>query len=386
MRYIIILSLLILSSCSLKTNNSRSPRYNNNEVVITDYGADPTGHLDCSVLINKIIANFPISGGVVVIPEGTFVLDNPIIVNRNYITIRGLNSGMRSNIDVDKLEDGSGPGGGSKLVLRKAEYGIHISAIPDVDNLKNRISGVEISNLLISGGEFNSGVGIFFEHDNDRCTISNVVGINLSTGIIANAADAMVIKNSWLCEMQNGIEMNNGIQNTISGCQLGTQPNGITCKLVRQNNLLFNGNHVYPNGKINLLLEDCSYVNITSNNFKSYYNRIIDINGDNNLLSNNIIWLTGGSKKQTSYNGDDYGIVRINGKNNFFTSSSISCTWNDSIQNPVCIKSLCGPNKFTNLHIDNINSTRVFSVQNNDIVELCVGNKNIFIDEHSMTN
>lgn len=385
MRYIVILSLLILSSCSLKTNDEKPQRYNNNEVIITDYGADPTGHWDCSVLINKIIANFPSSGGVVVIPEGTFVLDNPIIVNRNYITIRGLNSGMRSNIDVGKPEDRLGPGGGSKLVLRKAEYGIHISPIPDVENLKNRISGVEISNLLISGGESNNGIGIFFEHDNDRCTISNVIGINLITGIIANAADAMVIKDSWLCEMQNGIEMNNGIQNTISGCQLGAQPDGITCKLVRQNNLLFSGNHVYPNGKTNLLLEACSYVNITSNNFKSYYNGIIDINGDNNLLSGNIIWLTGGSKKQTLDNEGDYGVVRINGKNNFFTSSSISCKWNDSIQNPVCIKSLGGSNKFTNLHIDNINSTRVFWVQSYDIVELCVDNKNIYIDKSSIS-
>ncbi|WP_287677815.1 glycosyl hydrolase family 28-related protein [Bacteroides sp.] len=374
---IIILSILLLYSCVSDKKISESKKHS--EVIITDYGADPTGRLDCSVLINKIISEFPESGGCVIIPEGTFVLDKPIVIDRNYITIKGLNSGMRSNIDVDECKDESGPGGGSKLVLRNAVYGIYVSPVDDVDNLKNRISGIEIKDILISGGKSNNGIGIYFEHDNDRCTISNIIGINLETGIIANASDAMAIKDSWLCEMKNSIEMNNGIQNTINGCQLGAQPGGITCKLVGQTNFLFTGNQVYPDGSVNLQVERSCYVNVTANNFKSYYNKIIDIKGDNNLLSGNVICFENNNENRAGNNEEDYGIVHIEGKNNFFTSSTISCRWNSNNLNPVTVKSLSGPNKFSNLYVDNINSERVFYVQANDIVEQCVDDENIYI-------
>lgn len=382
MRILIILIsiLLLLYSCTSERKRPESKTYN--EIVITDYGADPTGHSDCSVLINKIISEFPASGGVIVIPEGTFVLDKPIVIDRNYVTIKGLNSGMRSNIDVDTLmKKVSGPGGGSKLLLRNAGYGIHVSPIQNIGNLKNRISGIEIKNLLITGGKSNNGVGIYFEHDNDRCTISNVTGINLITGIIANAADAMVIRDSWLCEMKNSIEMNNGIQNTISGCQLGAQPGGITCKLAGQTNFLFTGNHIYPDGSVNLQMEKCCYVNVTANNFKSYYNGIIDIKGDYNLLSGNVIWLDGSSENQAQMKGEEYGLVHIEGKNNFLTTCTISCMWNGNIQSPVVVKSLGGPNKFSNLYIDNVNSPRTFYVQKNDVVEQCVDEESIYIED-----
>lgn len=377
----LLLIPFFLFSCNNEIENEGTENVDYKEIIITEYGADPTGNLDCSRLINTIIDLLPASGGVIVIPEGTFVLDSPITINKNYVTIKGVNPGMRSNVDVKDLEGILGPGGGSKLVLRNAEYGIHISPVSDVNGAKNRISGVEIKDLLISGGEASHGTGIFVEHDNDRCNIDNVIGINLETGIRANAADAMTIRDSWLCEMQNSIVMENGIQNMISGCQLGAQPSGVTCHLIGQTNFLFTGNHVYPDGATNLKLERCNYVNITSNNFKSYYNGIIDIQGDNNMLEGNMIWLDAYTDNQTGEKGNDFGILRVEGKNNFVTSNTLSCKWSSSVVNPVTVRSIGGPNRFSNLMIDDLNSTMVFYAQENDKIDNCgVEDENILIE------
>ncbi|MCS2305511.1 hypothetical protein NXX23_31955 [Bacteroides ovatus] len=85
---------------------------------VTTFGAIGDGKTDCSKAINSAIASLPSEGGVVVIPEGDFVLDAPIVINKHNVTIKGLNPGMRSNIDVNGINDLLGPGGGSKLVLQ----------------------------------------------------------------------------------------------------------------------------------------------------------------------------------------------------------------------------------------------------------------------------
>ena len=106
-----LLFISLLASCTKEyyTVEGEASSY---EYVITDYGADAYGGGDCSGIINKLIEDMPLSGGCIVIPEGTFVLDNPIEINKNYITIKGVNSGMRSNIDVKELDLLIGAGGG----------------------------------------------------------------------------------------------------------------------------------------------------------------------------------------------------------------------------------------------------------------------------------
>ena len=78
---------------------------------VTAFGAVGDGKTDCSKAINSAIASLPAEGGVLVIPEGDFVLDAPIVINKHNVTIKGLNPGMRSNIDVNGINDLLGPGG-----------------------------------------------------------------------------------------------------------------------------------------------------------------------------------------------------------------------------------------------------------------------------------
>ncbi|OJU26737.1 MAG: hypothetical protein BGN92_13770, partial [Sphingobacteriales bacterium 41-5] len=286
------------------------------EFNIIDYGAIGDGKTDCSEIINKIVnEKIPASGGTILIPFGDFLLNNPIIINKNFVTIRGLNTGLRSNVDVNSAALAN-PGGGSKLLLGSSSIGINIPVLPDVNGRKNRVSGLVIKNLLISGGTSIKGVGINIAQDNDGVRIEDFVGINLNTGIVANAADAMIIKNCWISECTNSISMSNGIQNMISNCQLGAQPAGITVQLTNQENFIFSNNHVYPDGNVNLQMSNCNYGNISGNNFQSYYLGIIELNNSSkNLISNNIIWMRTPANPASQLRGRDanYGVVRVSG-------------------------------------------------------------------------
>ena len=168
---------------------------------ITLAGAVGDGQTDCSEVINKMISELPEEGGVIIIPEGDFVLDSPIVLSKSNVVLKGLNSGFISNIDV-KDTTLVGPGGGSKLIVRNAE-----SAITVADE---GLSGIEIRDLMISGGTENNGVGILFEKAVSGAVIDNVVGINLLTGVEIHKATNLTISNCWICELSNSIVLTGG--------------------------------------------------------------------------------------------------------------------------------------------------------------------------------
>ncbi|WP_279296147.1 glycosyl hydrolase family 28-related protein [Paraflavisolibacter caeni] len=360
-----------------------SSNINSPEFIITNFGAKGDGKTDCSSIINDLILKMPAAGGTIVIPEGDFLLNNPIVVSRNFITIQGLNPGLRSNVDIGS----SGvqqPGGGSKLLLGNTAIGIHVPSQPDVNGRKNRISGLVIKNLLISGGQGTKGTGISIVQDNDGVRIENVIGINLNIGIYAEAADAMIISTCWISECRNSIEMKNGIQNMITNCQLGAQPSGITVNLTNQENFNFTSNHVYPDGDVNLQLNNTRYANISSNNFQSYYVGMIEVNGGHsNLVSSNVCWLRvpGDTARQLRGKLNDYGVIRVSGDNHLISSNSIACNWANPSSNPVTIRSESGSgNRYQNLKINDVSSSRVFYVNETSEIFNCVPYSKVYVD------
>lgn len=357
-----------------------SANKNQPEFVITNYGAVGDGKTDCSDIINDIISKLPASGGTIVIPEGEFLLNKPITINKNFITIKGLNSGIRSNIDVP-VSDLLHPGGGSKLLLGGASMAINVPTIPDVGGRKNRISGLMVKNLLISGGTTSKGVGINILQDNDGVRIENVIGINLNTGIVANNADAIIIKSCWISECRNSISMSGGIQNMITNCQLGAQPGGVTVKMTNQENFIFTSNHVYPDGDVNLQMNNCSYGNVSANNFQSYYLGIIELNdGSNNMISSNIIWMRS-SSNQLRGKANDYGVIRISGNSNMISNNSITSNWVNAANNPVTIRSVSGTsNGYYNLKVSDVSSSRVLYVNETTEIFNTVPASKVFVD------
>ncbi len=186
---------------------------------VTTFGAVGDGKTDCSKAINSAIASWPAEGGVVIIPEGDFVLDAPIVINKHNVTIqRDWNPGMRSNIDVNGINELLGPGGGSKLVARNAEAAIKV---------ETGMKGVKIMNLMVSGGTEAKNIGIHFAGTSDDGMLSNIIGINLHTGVkIEQAKNNMQIINCWVCELPNSIELIGGENIVVKNCQLGAQPTG----------------------------------------------------------------------------------------------------------------------------------------------------------------
>lgn len=57
-------------------------------INVTQYGLASDGSTDCSDLINKLIKDMPAEGGVLFFPEGTYRLDSPILLTRNFVTLK----------------------------------------------------------------------------------------------------------------------------------------------------------------------------------------------------------------------------------------------------------------------------------------------------------
>lgn len=354
------------------------PEYN-----IMDYGAVADGKTDCGPVINKIINILPASGGTILIPQGEFFINTTVNVNKNFVTIMGLNSGERSNVDVP-VGTLTNPGGGSKLILGSAAAAITFPTLPASNGSTNRISSCTIKDLLISGGATEHGIGINILQDNDRTTIDNVVCINLTTGVYANASDAMQIHNCWISECTNSIYLLNGIQNSIVDCQLGAQPSGITVKLDNQQNMNITSNQIYPDGAVNIQANNSSYLNISSNNFQSYYLGMVEFNNsNNNIINGNLFWmrLPSDTTKQRRGQPNTYGVLQLTGSNNQVADNSIFCDWANPNTNPVTIRSIGGTgNVYDGISISDMKSSKVFYVSGGVSIFNSVPTTKVYID------
>lgn len=242
------------------------------------------------------------------------------------------------------------------------------------------MKGVKIMNLMVSGDTEAKNIGIHFVGATDNGMLSNIIGINLHTGVKIEQAKNMQIVNCWVCELPNSIELIGGENIVVKNCQLGAQPTGITCKVQEVNKLSFINNQVYPDGRENLVLDACNNCVIEGNNFKSYYNGILVLNGNDNTVNKNIFWLTGAVQNQLLDHGDDFGIINVKGNNNMVASNSLSCEW--AYAGAVTVNAVQGTgNVFKNCFVDNLESYRVFLVNAQTEVSNCVSSDKVSIVE-----
>lgn len=363
--------LCLASACSNDSKILCYGKHDKTEGDITAYGAVGNGVLNCSKEINNAIAALPAEGGVLVVPAGDFTLDAPIVIDRDNVTIMGMNPGMRSNIDVNGINDLLGPGGGSKLIARKAPAAIVV---------EKGVKGTRIMDLMVSGGTETRNTGILFNGATgatEESTLSNIIAINLTCGFEINNAKNLNIENCWVCELTNGISLTGGNGINVRNCQLGAQPKGVTFKADKVENLYVYGTHIYPDGHENMVLTNCSNAIIESNNFKSNYNGIFVLTGNGNKIIKNIFWLTGDAADLQYDHGADYGVIRIGGDNNEFVNNNISCKW--LYPEAVTVNAEGSGNSFRNCLIDNVESSRVFWVSQGTEVSNCVANEKITI-------
>lgn len=147
------LFLMLGTSCSNDDTYALCDECKGQKIIdITQFGLPTDGSTDCADLINAIIADLPPEGGTILIPEGTFRLDSPIQLTRNFVTLKGVNDET-----VVPVADAKG----SRLILGNAEYALHVAPVADIGGHKNRISGVEVSGLTLVGKADHQGTGIY---------------------------------------------------------------------------------------------------------------------------------------------------------------------------------------------------------------------------------
>ena len=355
---------LMISACSDEDTFTHCGECTTQKVIdVTQYGLTTDGKTDCSDLVNKLIKDLPAEGGVLRFPEGIFRLDKPIQIVRNFVTIQGVNPDL--NLATRTVQ------GGTRLVINNAECGIHIPPIADSEGRKNRISGVEIQNLHIVGRGTYESTGVFVEHDNDRVHISHVSVENCALGIRTQGSDAIVITDCDLTDATNGLQMNGGIQNSVTDCLLGSRQGGTACVLSGETNLLFANNKLIEGGSVALLMNGCNRVSVTDCRMTSTHAGMLQLSGSNNLVAGNTITLAAGDADQLNGLDADFGAINVKGDANLFTNNTIDCAW--SVENAVTVNALTGKgNRFIDCSIPNQESETVFYVSKGTDIVNCV--------------
>ena len=362
--------LMLGTSCSNDDTYTLCDECNGQKIIdITQFGLPTDGSTDCADLINAIIADLPPEGGTILIPEGTFRLDSPIQLTRNFVTLKGVN---------DEAVTAAADTRESRLVLGNAEYALHVAPVADIDGRKNRISGVEVNGLTLVGKADHQGTGIFVEHDNDRLHFFNIRMENMYQGIKLQGCDAITLARIDATDAVNGIEMNGGIQNMVTNSLFGSAQGGVAARISGESNLIFSHNKLTAEDDRCASFTGCSRVNISDNEFTGNKMTFFDISGQNNLISDNVFTV---NRSDNQLNGKeaDYGVIHVKGEYNHFTSNTIHADWSDGIENPVTVNAAEGENnRFASFTIENTNSNQVFYVsESSEVIDCGVTEENI---------
>lgn len=365
-----LLLILGTSSCSNDDNSTLCDECSAQKVIdITQFGLSNDGSTDCADLINAIIADLPPEGGTILIPEGTFRLDSPIRLTRNFVTLKGVNDDAVAPVADAKS---------SRLVLGNAEYALHVAPVADINGRKNRISGVEVSGLTLVGKANHQGTGIFVEHDNDRLHFFNIKMENMYQGIKVQGCDAITLARIHAVDVVNGIEMNGGIQNMVTNSVFGSAQGGMAARISGESNLIFSHNQLTATDDRCVNFIGCSRVNISDNEFTGNKMTFFDLSGQNNLISDNLFTV---NRSDNQLNGKeaDYGVIHVKGEYNHFSANTINVSWNEDIENPTTVNTTEGENnRFTGCTIENTSSNRVFYISElSEVIDCGVTAENI---------
>ena len=351
------LFLMLGTSCSNDDTYALCDECKGQKIIdITQFGLPTDGSTDCADLINAI-------------PEGTFRLDSPIQLTRNFVTLKGVNDET-----VVPVADAKG----SRLILGNAEYALHVAPVADIGGHKNRISGVEVSGLTLVGKADHQGTGIYVEHDNDRLHFFNIKMENMYQGVKLQGCDAITLARIDATDVVNGIEMNGGIQNMVTNSAFGSSQGGVAARISGESNLIFSHNKLTANDDWCANFTGCSRVNISDNEFTGNKMTFFELSGQNNLLSDNLFTVNQ-SDNQLNGKEADYGVIHVKGEYNHFTSNTINVSWSEGIENPTTVNAAEGENnRFADCTIEDKNSNQVFYISElSEVIDCGVTEENI---------
>ena len=342
------LFLMLGTSCSNDDTYALCDECKGQKIIdITQFGLPTDGSTDCADLINAIIADLPPEGGTILIPEGTFRLDSPIQLTRNFVTLKGVNDET-------------------------------VAPVADIGGRKNRISGVEVSGLTLVGKADHQGTGIYVEHDNDRLHFFNIKMENMYQGVKLQGCDAITLARIDATDAVNGIEMNGGIQNMVTNSAFGSSQGGVAARISGESNLIFSHNKLMANDDWCANFTGCNRVNISDNEFTGNKMTFFELSGQNNLLSDNLFTVNQ-SDNQLNGKEADYGVIHVKGEYNHFTSNTINVSWSEGLENPTTVNAAEGENnRFADCTIEDKNSNQVFYISElSEVIDCGVTEENI---------
>lgn len=273
------------------------------EFLITNYGAKGDYAFDNAPIINDLIANLPDSGGSIVIPHGNFLINSPIVVDKSFVTIRGL-------------------GGGSRLVVAgEAGEGILVPGGAP------RLSGFTVRDLEITGANWDiPRVGIYLDRANDGTHFNALVCTNLQRGIFVREGDAFRIVGCSITNCESALQMLLGFQGVVNRNHFAGFSGGQAVQFEGMDRVQFTGNVIMPDGAVALKLIGVDSFNVSGNTITTFYTGAIEVAGNMNSFSGNNITavLVDGEWLADPRSRDNlWGLVRIEGNDNTFTSTSI---------------------------------------------------------------
>ena len=273
------------------------------EFLLTNHGGKGDGVFDNAPIINTLIAQLPETGGSIVIPHGDFRISSPIVVRKSFVTLRGLGRGS-------KLVVGSGVTDGILM--------------PDE---ATRISGVVVRDFHIAGTDWGLyQTGLKIDRGNDGIHVDQMHFTGLSRGIFIRASDALQITGCNVTQSQSSLFLSGGIMGLVTRNRFSGYSGGITVELADLDRLQFSANIVSPDGYIALQLRNAHNCNLSGNSISSWYTGAIEIDGNMNCLSGNhltAVHVNGQWLADPRGRDGLWGLVRIAGNDNSFTSGSI---------------------------------------------------------------
>ncbi|WP_091254683.1 NosD domain-containing protein [Arthrobacter sp. ok909] len=304
-----------------------------------------TAQSDVGAIINDIIADIKRRqtrpdgkpGAVIFIPPGDYDLRTQVVVDISFLTIAGFGHGFFSR-SIAYNEDTTGwldlqPGGSHIRVLTPA-------ATPQAFLVRRagspRLSGIVFRDFCLDGVAFapdensyhNGRTGIEVASDNDSLHITGMGFVYLENALIVRGADALRVHDNMIAECGNCVELTgSGQATTVSDNLMGAGPDGVTIRAENHEGLLVTGNNLFPRGRSLIEFTGSNRCSVTSNRLQGFYPgmmRLLDGCKENLVSSNHFRRGTEGFPPflgKSNGLDDLYGVLHVNGDNNLISNN-----------------------------------------------------------------
>ncbi|MFG2054736.1 NosD domain-containing protein [Micromonospora sp. NPDC048930] len=308
-----------------------------------------TCYTDVGAVINSIIADIKASqpnqaskpGAVIYLPPGDYPLKTRVNVDVSYLTIKGSGHGFTSSSIRYNSGDTSTwweiwPGG-SRVRVENTDGNAEAFRVARTGN--PRLSSVVFENFCLDGVAFttnqnsyrNGKVGILVDTDNDAFRVERMGFAYLERALVIRNADALSVSGNFIAECGNCVELiGSGQASKVTDNLIGAGYVGYSIFAEGHEGLLVTANNIFPRGKSAIQVKNTNRSSITANRLHGFYPGMIVFEGLNkeNLVSGNHLrreaepW----GPMQPYGNGRDdlFGVIQLRGDNNLVTGNLIA--------------------------------------------------------------